>query len=100
MILFSVILFYSLRLWDNNNEIEFFSSSNTTIQCRSQSRQMKLERWVQLQIAVQSSITTNSSMIVYTPNSSGGLGNAIRGYATTVLIATLYQIPFKRIYLF
>lgn len=100
MIVFSVILFYALRLWDNNNDIALSSSSNTTIQYRSLSRQMKLERWVKLQIAIQSSISPNTSVVVYTPNSSGGLGNAIRGYITTVLLATLYQIPFKCIYLF
>ena len=96
IILFSIVLYESARLLLARDDHFELQCSNDTLYYRKQSRQMKVDKWLQTQLSIQSFSSPNASFIVFSPNSSGGLGNTIRGYLTTVLSAMIAQIPYKR----
>lgn len=61
------------------------------------SRQLALNEWLGKQLKKQMITKQEESIVIFRPHEAGGLGNAIHGYFSAMLLVILYKTAFKGI---
>ena len=61
------------------------------------SRQLALNEWLGKQLKKQIITKQEESIVIFRPHEAGGLGNAIHGYFSAMLLVILYKTAFKGI---